>query len=376
MREEQEPIDRLFRAPAFPSKKRQRALFWPALRRCAEIQCRRFPVLKRLYARENFSPRLLGGEGNLKDLPFLFVSVFKELDLEPARPIETALELTSSGTSGRTSRIRLDAPSLRRVVSGAESVYGALGMVDKTLKTNYLCMTYDPRKAKNLGTAFTDELLTSFTDKGEVYYALQWDAKRRDFWFNKEGALEALRRMARTGLPLRVLGFPAHVYFAYQAWREKGWPDLHLGRSSWVMTGGGWKNHSGEMIPKARFKAEVSRWLGLPASNIRDLYGLVEHGVPYVECRLGRMHVPNYARVLVRDPETLRVLPRGRGLLQLVTPYLTSTPSFCLLAGDWGELKARCRCGAPGSVLVLHGRAGQSAARGCAATAADYLGKA
>lgn len=370
----QAPIDRLFCAPAFPSRAFQRRLFWPALRRCAEIQSRRFPILAKLYAREGFSPSLLRGERDLRRLPFLFVSVFKGFDLKPAKRLKIALEVTSSGTSGRMSRMRLDAPSLRRVVQSAENVYRELGMADKSLKTNYLCMTYDPRRAKNLGTAFTDELLTSFTAKGEVHYALQWDAKRRDFWFNEEGTLRALRRMAESGLPLRVLGFPAHVYFTWRAWKQRGWPDLKLGRSSWVLTGGGWKNHSGEMIPKNRFKAVVSRWLGLPASNIRDLYGLVEHGIPYVECRLGRMHAPNYARVLVRHPETLNVLPFGReGLLELVTPYLTSTPSFCLLSSDWGSLEASCRCGTPGPVLNLRGRAGKSAARGCAVTAADYL---
>lgn len=368
-------IDALFKTHPFTRKTEHSALFIRALRACATLQVRRFPALSRLYSRAGFRPDSLRRESDVARLPFLFISVFKEFDLRPAVPFRAALELTSSGTSGRKSRIRLDAGSLRRVVSSARSVYGALGMVDAALKTNYLCMTYDPRAAKDLGTAFTDELLTTFTARGEVFYALRWDPRRRDFFFNLDGVVEALHRMAATGLPLRVLGFPAHVLFAQEEWARRGLPPLRFGRDSWVLTGGGWKGYQGIAIPRDRFRADVSRWLGLPQSNLRDLYGLVEHGIPYVECRLGRMHVPDYARVLVRDPETLRVLPKGKGLLQLITPYLTSFPSFSVLTSDWGELKPLCSCGTPGQVLILHGRAAKVSAKGCALSAAEYLAR-
>ena len=86
------------------------------------------------------------------------------------------------------------------------------------------------------------------------------------------------------------------------------------------------------------------------------------------------MHVPDYARVTVRDAHTLRALPDGaKGLLHLVTPYLTSYPSYSVLASDWGSLSPRCPCGVPGETLTLHGRAGKSPAKGCAVTAAELL---
>jgi len=364
-------IERLFGSEAFPASRGGR--FISALRECALIQARRFPALARLYAREGFKPQTLRREQDVPRLPFLHATVFKEFDFPPARPLQIALSLTSSGTGGQKSRIRLDEGSLRRVKASAEKVYAALGMVDKGLKTNYVCMTYDPRQARDLGTAFTDKLLTSFTSIGEVYYAIRRGGGRREFQFDLEGTLAAFRRLSEAG-PMRVLGFPAHLHAACQAWRRRGWPKLRLGRKSWVLTGGGWKARQGESVSKQDFKARISEWLGLPASNIRDLYGLVEHGIPYVECRLGRMHIPDYARVIVRDPLTLRPLPYGRrGLLQLVTPYLTSSPSFSVLAGDWGKKLPGCSCGTPGEVLVLLGRAGISPAKGCAITAAELL---
>lgn len=365
-------VETLFKAEPFPRRRGGR--FLAALRACARAQARRFPALRRLYAREGFSPDALRTERDVARIPYLYVSVFKERDLPPARPLRAALTLTSSGTGGQKSRIVLDEGSLRRVKASAKKVYGALGMVDEGSPVNYLCMTYDPRQAKDLGTAFTDELLTSFTARARVHYAIRRPPGGGSFRFDLEATLAALREMASTGLPLRVLGFPAHVLFTLRAWKERGLPDLRLGRRSWVMTGGGWKSHAGEAIPKPEFRRLVSSWLGLPAANIRDLYGLVEHGIPYVECRLGRMHIPDYARVIVRDPVSLAPLPYGRkGLLHLVTPYLTSFPSFSVLASDWGLKRARCGCGIPGETLELLGRAGTSPAKGCAITAAELL---
>lgn len=364
--------DSLFAAEPFP--RRRRPLFARALLETARVQERRFPALKALYARERFKTGSLRRESACRRLPFLHVSVFKERVFRAADGFKPALTLTSSGTAGQKSRIVLDAGSLRRVKEGAERVYAALGMVDKALVTDYLCFTYDPRQARDLGTAFTDELLTSFTARGRVHYAISRPRPGADFRFDLEGTLAALGEMAKSGRPLRVLGFPAHVLFTLRAWTERRLGALAFGPESWVMTGGGWKGHQGEAIPKPEFRRRVSAWLGLPAANVRDLYGLVEHGVPYVECRLGRMHVPDYARVTVRDARTLRPLPYGaKGLLHLVTPYLTSYPSYSVLASDWGSLAPRCSCGVPGEVLTLHGRAGKSPAKGCAVTAAELL---
>ena len=45
--------------------------------------------------------------------------------------------------------------------------------------TNYLAFTYDPGVAKDLGTAFSDELLTRLTRVGEVHYAIRPDGAGR-----------------------------------------------------------------------------------------------------------------------------------------------------------------------------------------------------
>jgi hypothetical protein len=241
-------------------------------------------------------------------------------------------------------------------------------MVDER-RYNYLCFTYDPKVANDLGTAFTDELLTNFTPKAEVYYAIQWDAAKGDFALNEEGVIATLERFARSGLPTRILGFPALLHEVIIKFDLR----IDLGADSWLQTGGGWKGKADKEIPKREFRRFIAERLGIPEANQRDLFGMVEHGVPYVDCERGNLHVPNYARVFVRSPQDLSLRPFGeRGLLHFLCSYNFSYPAPSLLTTDYGRL-GKCDCGRGGEVLILEGRAGVTKHKGCALKALDLI---
>ncbi len=132
--------------------------------------------------------------------------------------------------------------------------------------------------------------------------------------------------------------------------------------------------HKDQEVTKEIFKDRVEKVLGMPGQNIRDLFGMVEHGIPYVDCEHGRLHVPIYARVRAVDPETLQDLGIGRpGLMHLMTPYLSSYPSISLLATDIGIVEDKCPCGRPGHTFRVVGRAGLAKHKGCAITALELL---
>jgi phenylacetate-coenzyme A ligase PaaK-like adenylate-forming protein len=303
----------------------------------------------------------------------VFVGVLKERDLLSVPQARIAREFTSSGTGGRKSRIALDSGSFDRVVLSARNIHAALGMVDPDQEVNYVCFSYDPSQATDLGTSFTDDLLTSFTRRREVFFAIRWDGDAGDFVFDRERTLETIERFERDGRPVRLLGFPAFMHTLLgEAVERRAGAGFRLGAQSWVMTGGGWKALADRAVSKPRFVADMSAWLGIPPENIRDMFGMVEHGIPYVDCRRQRLHVPIYARVIIRDPETLDVLPHGRaGLIQLQTPYLTSMPNHSLLTTDLGRLDPLCDCGLPGPVVTILGRGGVTKHKGCAITAAE-----
>ena len=135
---------------------------------------------KKYWNKLNFHPDQLKHENDLKNVPGTMVHLFKEHEFCSVPRENIKLVLTSSGTGGQKSQQFLDFRSLENVKKLAYLIHESLGLVDQ--KTyNYLCFTYDPNKAKDLGTAFTDELLTNFTRKDEVYYAIQWDSEKNEF---------------------------------------------------------------------------------------------------------------------------------------------------------------------------------------------------
>lgn len=308
-----------------------------------------------------------------EDIPPLLVTIFKEFRLISVPESQVKIELTSSGTGGRKSAIVLDNRSYRRIQKIVSNIFDSLGMVNHRQMVNYLCFTYDPRKAGSVGTAFSDKMLTGLTGRRSVFYAIRWNEAANDFEFDLDATVKKLIEFNRRPEPVRILGFPAYLWQVCNRLEENG-IRLELGAESYIITGGGWKMHKDQEVTKEIFKDRVEKILGMPGCNIRDLFGMVEHGIPYVDCECSRLHVPVYARVRVVDPETLEDLGVGRpGLLHLMTPYLSSYPSISLLATDLGVIEENCPCGRPGRTFRVVGRAGLAKHKGCAITALELL---
>ena len=344
-------------------------LFLESFRENALHHYNSHPYVKGLWDEAKFHPNQMLTENDLSRAPFIVVNAFKENVFRTCAESEVKLHLTSSGTGGMKSHQFLDEESLANVKQNSWMIHQALGMVDEQKRFNYFCFTYDPKVANDLGTAFTDEILTSYTPKNEVYYAFQWSEEKKDFAFDKPSAVATLQRFERSGLPTRILGFPAFLNQLIDEFDLK----LNLGPNSWVQTGGGWKGLADQEIPKHEFRQKVSTRLGLPIKHIRDMFGMVEHGIPYVDCELGELHIPNYARVFIRNPFNMEMLPNGEvGLIQFMCSYNFSYPAFNFLATDYGKIES-CTCGLGGLILKIQGRAGVSKHKGCAIKALDLM---
>lgn len=327
------------------------------------------PPLQGLCADREFYPWSLRRSEQVATIPYFFVTALKYHSVSSVPEEKVALTLRSSGTTGQTSAIVLDRTSLRRIRRIVHHIYDDLGMRDRR-RTNYLCFTYDPEVAKDVGTAYSDKLLTSLTRVQDVFYAIEWSEQKQDWHLDSQRVQHALDRFEASGRPFRLLGFPAHTWEVLNEIVSRRGRPYRFGPLSYVITGGGWKGFDGRAIPKLDFREGVARALGIPRANVRDLYGMVEHGVPYCECERHRMHVPRYSRVFARDPATLKLLGPGEtGLLQFVTSYHHSYPAISLLTTDYGHLLEKCPCGRKSPVLVLEGRAGLTKHKGCAINA-------
>ncbi len=359
-------IDLLLKSDPFEFSEKTSSLFINSFQETALAHYNGNAFFKHLWDRAGIHPNDIKTEGDIINSPYIMVNMFKEHEMMSVPPSQIALTLGSSGTSGQRSLQHLDKGSLDRVKDLAFTIHQELGMTSEK-KYNYLCFTYDPKVADDLGTAFTDELLTSFTGINEVYYAIQFNETKNDFELNEEGVVKKLSEFASNGHSTRILGFPAFLYKIVKKYNI----ELSLGPDSWIQTGGGWKNHSDEILTKTEFRYIMSKSLGLPAENIRDLFGMVEHGIPYVDCQKGYMRIPNYARIIIRDPITLAPVTDGEyGLIQFICTYNTSYPSMNLLSTDYGRVVS-IDDGA--KILEIKGRAGVQKHKGCALKANEML---
>ncbi|MEB3220893.1 MAG: acyl-protein synthase [Candidatus Sericytochromatia bacterium] len=332
------------------------------------------PFYQGLCARHGFHEDELRTEADLARVPWIFVNTLKHHELLSVPREDVALTLTSSGTTGQKSQICFDEGSLARGLATVDACFGANGVIDPDLVANYLVFAHDPAQAATRGTTYTDNYMTRFTARAEVWYALRWDEGAGDWGFDPAATSAKLEAFAASGRPLRVIGFPAFLHRVLAHRREAGLPPLTFPPGSWVLTGGGWKKNEREAIPKPAFRREVAEALGIPEACQRDGYGLVEHGVPYLECEAHRFHVSHFARAIVRDVETLAPLPDGEaGFLNLLTPYLLSMPAISLLTSDLAVRGAGCPCGRNTATLELMGRLGTRKNKGCAIAATQLL---
>lgn len=329
---------------------------------------------RELARRDGFNLENLQTLADLVKVPHVFINVFKQHELLSIPREGIALNLTSSGTTGQKSQVFFDQRSMQRGLEMVNRGYEAMGLVRRDLPTNYLIFAYDPEEARNVGTAFTDSNLTKLAPKKGSFHALRWDAELKTFTFREAETLSMLQAFAAEGLPVRFIGFPAFLHRLLSVMRDRKLPKLKLGPDSYVLTGGGWKTSESEKIEPARFIAEVEEFLGLPGANVRDGYGMVEHGVPYLQCEHHRFHVPTFSRAFIREVSTLEVLPPGEvGFLHLMTPFNLAMPTHSLLVSDLATMNLNCPCGRPTPTIEIQGRAGTRKNKGCAISASQML---
>jgi Acyl-protein synthetase, LuxE len=306
--------------------------------------------------------------------PLVPAAFFKRHEVLSIPRDEVFLHLTSSGTTGQKSQMFFDEWTIRSAQRMVARIFDHYGWITPEQPVNYLLYSYEPAPSVKLGTAFTDNYLCDFAPARHTTHALRHTGSGHEF--DVHGCIAALHRYAEEDVPVRILGFPAFLYFTLERMRAMGLPPLRLPEGSLVVLGGGWKGHADRQIAKDAFYAEVTGRLGIPGDRIRDTFGSVEHCVPYVECAHHRLHVPVWSRAAVRDTGTLRPLPYGeRGFLHLVSPYITSVPAHSVVMGDLASLHpgAECPCPLPTDWFTVHGRAGVSRNRSCAVAAAELM---
>lgn len=278
---------------------------------------------------------------------------------------------TTSGTSGAVSLAGLDWPSARLGLGMVWNTFFTHRLVSPR-PTNYIVLGYEPSERNKLGVVKTAYATTYAAPALHREYALKDTGK--DYTLNLAGLMETLVRYEKSGRPVRFMGFPAYFMFLIKELRKAG-IRLKLHPKSLVLLAGGWKQFFSEQVDKPTLYAMSKETLGIGSDRFQEFFGAVEHPIVYADCPNHHFHVPIYSRVIIRDTD-FRPLPYGvPGILNLLTPMLTSMPLCSVMTDDLAILHPgeACGCGIQSPYFDILGRVGLADIKTCAAGASELL---
>ncbi|HPG42672.1 MAG TPA: hypothetical protein PLJ98_02580 [Acholeplasmataceae bacterium] len=328
---------------------------------------------KRILDEAQFNPYQIDTMKDLEDLPFIPTLYFKHHEMFSMPLRKMPIKATSSGTSGIRSKIGMDISSLWR----------GFMMIIRLFKyhklwsirpVTYIIFGYEPQRHNQAGIAKTAYGFTYVAPAKKRYYAIRYT--KDGYQVDLESIKQAFIIASKKKTPVRTIGFPAYTYFLLKDMKAEG-IKLQLSKGSKITVGGGWKQFYAEKVDKQDFYKLVKDVLGVDEKDCVEFFGAVEHPVLYTDCRYHHFHVPAYARVIIRDVDTLKPVPHGQiGLVNLLTPMVDATPLLSVMTDDLGILHDEgCPCGESSPWLEIIGRVGIKDIQTCAAGAEDMLKK-
>lgn len=327
---------------------------------------------KKLLDNLGFHPDSLFSYQDLEKIPPIPTLYFKHHYLLSLEKERYCVKATSNGTTGKNvSKIGLTTSDIYRGWKMVKHVFSYHGLWSHKFH-RYIIFGYQPHRGNDRAIAKTAHGFTFLSPALSKDYAIRW--KKDGYQIDLDNLEQKLIKYAKGKIPIRTLGFPAYTYFLLEQMKAKG-IKLKLPKESIITIGGGWKSFYKEKVDKQQFYALVEEVLGVDNQHIFEFFGAVEHPILYTDCRQHHFHIPNYARVIIRNVETLEPVKPGEvGLVNLLTPMSKGTPILSVMTDDLGILHhERCSCGAPSMYLEILGRSGIEDIKTCAAGAEELL---
>lgn len=302
-----------------------------------------------------------------KEIPFLPVRLFKELELKSISQDNIVKTMTSSGTTGQAvSKIYLD----KRTSTNQQKAMVKI-VSDFTGSARMPMIILDcPSVIKNR---------QMFSARGAGILGFSIFGVKKIYVLNDDMELDvnALKEFLEKyqGQNILLFGFTfmvwQHFYKELLRLKKEGVTfDLSNGI---LIHGGGWKKLEKEAVSPEEFHEKLCDVCGL--DKIHDYYGMVEQtGCIYMECEYGHLHASIFSDVIIRRPIDFSECAVGeKGIIQVVSTIPESYPGHSLITEDEGILLGEddCPCGRKGKYFKVVGRLKNAEIRGCSDTYAE-----
>ena len=348
--------------------------FISAMKANVAFHARNCPEYKAVLETLNFDMGSLNSIDDFSKIPPLPTSYLKNNSMLSKPYNKLLIKTTSSGTGGK------------KTLSGFDFSSGLCGLLmvlrvfrfHKLLsirRTNYIILGYQPDKSNQTAMSKALKAITLLAPAKKVEYALLF--KNGDYEINTEGLINAITTFGKQNNPVRIIGFPAFFKMFLDELNSRN-IKLNLHKDSKILLGGGWKALFANEISKDELFGMASETLGIRRQNFKDHFSTAEHPINYVSCINNHFHVPTFSRVIIRDVRTLQPVPFGTpGLLNLVTPLLSSVPYGSIMTDDIALMKngEECGCGISTPYFELIGRVGMANIKTCTQMASEFLNK-
>lgn len=332
------------------------------------------PAYDEVLTQAQFDESTLKTIKDLERLPFIPTLYYKRHPLLSMPVDKMAIKATSSGTSsGVKSHAGMSYKDLFRGFQMIRRLF-SYHKLWSLRRVDYFIFGYEPTKHTDVVIMKSAHGFSKVAPAKSRTYALRWDHAMGDFRVDLDAMKQGLIKASKGRHPIRTIGFPAYTYKLLKEMQEEGIA-LKMPKGSLVTIGGGWKQFYTEAVEKEVFYQMVKDVLGIEEEQIIEFFGAVEHPVIYPSCQYHRLHVPIYARVIIRDVDTFEPLKPGElGLINLLSPLNQATPLASVMTDDLGRLHEGCPCSAKAPWLEIIGRVGISDIVTCA-QAADSNGE-
>lgn len=348
-------------------------LFVKAMKENCLFQYNNCDDYRRILDQAGFNPNSISSFDDLINLPILPTLYFKRHQMFSMSQKRMMIKATSSGTSGSKSQIGFNFLSLLRGLKMVIKI-GKYHHLWSLKGAHYIIFGYQPNRHNKTAISKTAYGFTFFAPALSRSYALVY--KNGKYEVDLEGLKKTFIKYSKAKHPVRTLGFPYYTYLLLTQMKEEG-IFLKLPKGSIISLGGGWKQFYAHKVDKKEFYQLVEEVLGVDEKHVIEFFGAVEHPILFTDCRYHHFHIPVYARVVIRDVDTLKPVENGKvGLINLMTPMVDSVPILNIMTDDLGILHDEpCPCGEKSPYLEIIGRVGIKDIVTCAQGADELLKK-